>query len=91
MKEDNIRLSIFSIASTFAVGLAFKNYLRVRKEEMAKRAQIDKDLKLDLQAIANASQIMRRRIENGEIRSLRQLEETLKNEIEFNKIAIREE
>jgi O6-methylguanine-DNA--protein-cysteine methyltransferase len=89
MNNDTVRLSI-SI-STIAVAIAAKQYIRIHREERAKRKEIQRNMRLDIQAIHNAHDVMIARINNGEIRSLAQLAEATHTEVAFHKIAIREE
>ena len=91
MNNDTVRLTIAVTGSCVAVAIAAKQCIRIHREEHAKREEIQRNMRLDIQAIHNAHDVMLTRIENGEIRSLAQLAEATQTEVAFHKIAIREE
>lgn len=91
MNEDKIKVAVGVAATSAAVVLAVKSCIQVRREERAKRQQIDRDMHLDIQAINNATEVLNNRIDNGEIHNITQLVDSMRNEIAFQKIAIRED
>lgn len=87
----NIRLTFYLAAFAAAAVVTAKSYLRVHRDESAKRLEIEKNMHLDIRAIHAAQEAMNARIDAGEIHSLGQLAAEVSNEIAFQKIAIREE
>lgn len=89
--NEKLQLAIALTASTLAVTLAARSMINTHREEEAKREAMRENANLDVQAILRASKVMNERIDRGEIRGLAQLTDVMRNEIDFQKIAIREE
>lgn len=85
------RMQIVTAYGVVAAVLTAKTCIKVTREERAKRAEIDRNLQLDLAAIHSASRVIVDRIDAGEIRSLDALRDAINTEINFQKIAVREE
>lgn len=90
MNRNQIHNVAFLITCASIVGVAAINIKDIRRREEAKREEMRAQAQLDIQAIHNASKVVRSMIDAGHIRSLSQLSETVNNEIAFQKIAIRE-
>lgn len=86
-----VRLTIFLILATRAIVVAARDIRAVRQQERAKRMQLSEDAKLDVEAITKAARVVHDQIDNGEIRSLSALQAAVQNEVEFQKIVIREQ
>lgn len=86
-----VRLTIFLILATRAITVAARDIRAVRQQEQAKRMQLSEDAKLDVEAITKAARVVHDQIDNGEIRSLSALQAAVQNEVEFQKIVIREQ
>lgn len=67
--------------------------LHIRKREQAKRKKIQEDLTIDLEAIRRASNNVQSRMNYGPyvMQGLGYIMDDFKNEVEFQKIAIRED
>lgn len=91
MSNDRIKAFIYLGAAAGIIGYTARDAVRIHREERLKRIEIEKNWHLDLIAIQQASRVMNLRIERGEIRSAQQLIDTMRTEIEFAKIAIRED
>lgn len=85
------RVAIFLILATRAIVVAARDIRAVRQQERAKRMQLSEDAKLDVEAITKAARVVHDQIDNGEIRSLSALQAAVQNEVEFQKIVIREQ
>lgn len=91
MNRTNLRIAYYSVVVAANVILIAKLALENRRMGQLEREEIERNKHLDLQAIQDAHDTMIARINNGEIRSLKQLQEESENEYKFAKIAIREE
>jgi hypothetical protein len=91
MNRNDIRIIQAVAFGAAVVILSAREYIRIHREEQAKREQIDRDMHLDIAAIHKASPVILARIDAGEIRSLAALQDAVKTETAFQKIAIREE
>ncbi len=90
MNEKDIRLAIAAVTSAVTVGVAIRSIVRTTQQERAKRQMLQNNLYLDIQAIRAAEELVRKRIDRGEIRSLATLAQAINDEIAFQKIAVRE-
>lgn len=91
MKFDKtVGLAVASVAVGSAILI---QSVKIHRSENAKRVQIQKDMKLDLEAIRRAGEICQIRMRDDDYfhRGLGYIMTDLNNEIEFQKIAIREE
>lgn len=90
--NNNLKTAVTAVVGVAAVGVSATNYLRVRREEQAKRAQIEIDKNLDMEAIRQASIVMRDRMNNAEYfhsHTVTDMLVDLDHEIKFQKIAVR--
>ena len=90
MNRNQIHNIMFFATCAAIVGVSVKSIVDISRQEEAKREEMRAQAQLDIQAIHNASKVVRSMIDAGHIRSLSQLSETVNNEIAFQKIAIRE-
>lgn len=90
MNVRDIRLLSTCIGGAFVVAAGAQQMYTIIQEERQKRLEIRKDMLLDIAAIRGAQMILQDRIERGEIRSLDELKQAIRVEIDFQKIAIRE-
>lgn len=75
-----------------AVGVSATIYVKIARDERAKRVEIEKNLHLDLKAIRLASDELSKRIAAGAYDGqLTRMFDDLNTEIAFQKIAIRNE
>lgn len=91
MNENNIKVAIAVTTSAVAVALAARSCIKTYREENQKQADIEKNMNLDIAAIRNAYEVLDARIDRGEIRNFSDLVNGFNTEIEFQKIAIRED
>lgn len=91
--NNNLKTAITAVASVAVVGVAVKQSIDTRKKEIQKRNEFKHNMKLDTAAIEEARLVMTKKIASGEypIGSLGRLQRDMQTEIEFQKIAIREE
>lgn len=88
----NPKTAVTAVAGVAAVGVSAANYIRVRREEQAKRAQIEINKNLDMEAIRQASLVMRERMSNAEYyhsHTVVDMLTDLDQEIKFQQIAVR--
>lgn len=91
MNENTVKGALVIISSAAVVTLAVRSIVHTHRIEAAKRAVIEEDMHLDIAAINRAAAVVNAQIENGAIRNPGQLVDAVRTEIEFQKIAIREE
>lgn len=93
MKPNEIKAAInTAVVATVGV-VAVTSYINIHRTEAKKRRNLKTNMVLDIQAIEAARDRMSKRIANGDypIGSLTQLQRDMQTEIEFQKIAIRED
>jgi hypothetical protein len=88
--NDKTRYAVATSLFTVSV-LSAAYYIKTLKTERAKRREIDKNLQLDLAAIRLASERLKIKLDCGDYdKNFYRFFEDMQNEIEFQKIAIRE-
>lgn len=93
MNNNEVRTAVAAVVCVAAVGASVVTFVRVHKEEAAKRREIERNKHLDLEAIRNATSVTLDRIARGDFDdfNFNRLFDEHTNEIKFQKIAIREE
>lgn len=91
MNDKQTAYVILGLGAAIFTGSAYLTYRNTRNEEREKRKAILTEMGLDVAAIHNATDVVNKRIEKGEIRNLDQLREAVLTEVAFQKITIREE
>lgn len=93
MNNDQVKFTIGITLTTVGVAIAARQCIRTHRIEAAKREEIKANAALDIQAIHNATRIVRDRIvaEGSPIHSLGDVISEINNEIKFQQIAIRED
>lgn len=91
MNKNQIRFAFYATAFGVVTVLAIRDIRTIINIEKQQRREIVSDKDLNLEAIKRAGDVMSARIDNGEIRSFKELAEAVQTEVEFQKIAIREE
>lgn len=91
--NNNLKTAVTAVAGVAIVGAAIKQSVETRRAEQAKRRKIKEEAILDLRAITRARLNMSNKIADGgyQIGSLGRLQQDMQTEIEFQKIAIRED
>lgn len=86
--NNTIKTAVTAVAGVAFVGAAVHQSIRVRREETAKRLEIQKNLNLDLEAIRRASDITHERLNSGGYTGRRVVDllDDLQNEIDFQKM-----
>ncbi len=90
----NIKLVAYAAVTATAVGVSIVKCVQIHKEEAAKRADIEKNMHLDLEAIRRATDVVSERMSTmplSELLNLSNVMDMHNYEIKFQKIAIREE
>lgn len=90
MNKTTFAQTVVFAAGVAVVGASIANSIKTHRTERARREQIEADLQLDLAAIKNAGEVVRERMANGGFRPLHEIEADFQNEMEFQKIIIRE-
>lgn len=89
MNKFNIALAV---AGTFIVvaGIATADYRKTVREEEAKRAEIKRNIDLDVKAVDLAAERIHKKLrEGGSFSTLSDVAHSLNDEIKFQKIAVR--
>jgi hypothetical protein len=91
MNNDTSKFVVAATGVTVALVAVTANYVKVIKTERARRKKIDEDLQLDLTAIRLAGERMQAKVRAGDYDGqLYRMFDDMSNEIEFQKITIRE-
>lgn len=88
---NKIKTIVFASVAVVMLGKLIHDLVVITRQGRAERAELSANTTLDILAIGKAHDVMLRRIENGEIRSLAALKQATDEEIIFQKIAIRED
>ena len=91
MTERQVKIAMAIAVSGLIVVKAAHDIKQISSQAKVERVQITEDMHLDIQAIHNAQDVISARIDSGEIRSLDALKDAVRTEVEFSKIAIRED
>ena len=81
------------VVGTAVSALGVVTYLKIHRSEMKKRQEIQRQARLDLKAIGIAAEVIKERMDDPEYirKGVGHLVNDFDNEIEFQKIAVRED
>lgn len=91
MTPNRIKLLAYAGLTAYCAVKTYRDVRRINIQGAADREVIQAESKLDIEAINKAAEVVSDRIQNGQIRSIEALAADVRNEIDFQKIAIREE
>lgn len=91
MNKNAIAKTAVFVAGVAVVGTSVAHSIKTHREERARRDEIEKNLHFDLTAIRNAGEVIRERMAREGFVPLHTRLEQLNDEIDFQKIVVREQ